>query len=344
MRALARRRATRGGLTVSLLVGTLLFPDVGEAQSAWLPLQGEGAVSLAFQNLEFGGHFDEHGDKLDGAVPSRAFLGVFQFEYAVTDRLAVTARLPYVASKFTGDQDERVTAFLRETYERFKHTHPEASGSSLDTGSYYSTFQDFNFTLRYNVINRGVVVTPVIGLTIPSHAYRTIGEAAPGQNRRALHLGVNAGRLLDPFLPNGYVHGRYTYSFVENLLDVSLDRSAVEFEVGYALTSLVSVRGLLNWGHTHGGVAFSESLQDAFLFLEHDRLLAVRYWHLGAGTSIALSDALDLDAAWITFLSGADTHYGTGLSVGITWRLLLPRTAAPSPSVKDRFPSIQNRY
>jgi hypothetical protein len=331
MRAVAvtpARAARRAGIALGLL--WLVLPAAAAAQSAWVPLKGEGAISLVFQNLEFGGHFDEHGTKLDGAVPSRAYIGIFHFEYALTDKVAVTARLPYVASKFTGHDHEPVTAFLREQYEEFQRTHPEATGSSLDTGEFYSTFQDFNFTLRYNAINRGgVMVTPVIGLTIPSHRYRTIGEAAPGQDRRALHVGANIGRLLDPVLPNAYLHGRYTYSFVEDLLGINLDRSAAEFEVGYAITSIISARALVSWARTHGGIPFSRSLQDPFLFLAHDRLLAVRYWHVGAGTTVSLTDAIDLDGAVVTFLSGADTHYGLGISVGLTWRVL--SAALPQP-------------
>jgi hypothetical protein len=316
--------------TLALWLCGIVLPEVAAAQAAWLPLKGEGSVSLTFQNLDFGGHFNELGEKLDGAVPSRAYLSIFQFEYAVADRWALTARLPYVASRFTGHDHEPVTAFLREQYEQFRTTHPEASGSTLDTGDYYSTFQDFTFTLRYNAVERGsLMVTPVIGLTIPSHNYQTIGEAAPGQNLRALHVGVNVGRLLEPLLPNAYVHGRYTYSFVEDLLGVGLDRSAAEFEVGYGITPIVSVRALFNWAHTHGGVPFTQTLEDPFLFLEHDRLLAVRYWHVGAGTTVSLTDSLDLDGAVVTFLSGADTHYGLGISVGLTWRVL--SAALPQP-------------
>lgn len=331
MRALACTR-TRVALCGTFGAGLLLLalPLAADAQSAWVPFKGDGTVSLTFQSLDFGGHFDEHGEKLDGAVPSRAYLAIFHFEYAVTDRWALTVRLPYVASKFTGRDHEPVTAFLRERYEEYRQTHPEATGSSLDTGDYYATFQDFNFTLRYNAVDRGgVMVTPVIGLTIPSHHYRTIGEAAPGQDRRALHLGVNVGRLLDPLLPNAYVHGRYTYSFVENLLDVGLDRSSAEFEVGYGITPLISVRALVNWARTHGGIPFSASLEDPFLFLAHDRLLAVRYWHLGAGATVSLTDSIDLDGALVTFLSGSDTHYGLGVSVGLTFRILSALPSSP---------------
>ena len=132
-------------------------------------------------------------------------------------------------------------------------------------------------------MERGLTVTPVISLIVPSHDYRTIGEASAGQNLLALQTGVNVGRLLDPVAPNAYVHGRYTYSFVQSYRDIPLDRSTAEFEIGYAIAPTVVVRGLVNWMRTHGGISFEEALKDLSLFLEHDRLLASRHWHVGGG-------------------------------------------------------------
>lgn len=309
------------------------------AQSAWLPVRGEGAVTFTFQVLDFAGHFNENGEKLAGAVPSRSFLGIAEFEYGLHDKLAFTARLPYIASRFTGDENEPVTKFLRDRYEGFRHIHDHAEVTNLDTGDYYATFQDFNLSLRYNLIERAVVVTPSIGVTIPSHDYHTVGDAAPGQNRRALNAGVNAGMLLDPILPRAYVHGRYVYSFVQPLAGVSLDRSAAELEVGYAITPTVSVRGLGAWLRTHGGVPFSVAYEDVELFLVHDRLLASRHLHFGAGTTVSLTDALDLDAAVVSLFRGRDTHYGLAGTFGLTWRFYRNGGGIPSsPSLAHRRP------
>lgn len=316
---------------VSIAVGfSIASPARASAQSAWIPVDGEVSVSLTFQNLNFNGHFNEHGVKNAGGIPSRAYLGIFQIEYALTDRLAVTARLPYIASRFTGDHDHPAITRVRNRYEEFSRTNPEAAGSSLDTGEFYATFQDFNSTLRYNLLDKGLLITPMIGVTIPSHHYRTIGEAAPGQDLRALHTGINVGRLLDPLLPQGYVHVRYTYSFVQRLLGIKLDRSSADFEVGYSVTPIVSVRGLASWSHTHGGLPYSRTEQDPFLFFAHDRLLASRSWHVGGGTTISLTDSMDLDAAIVSLLSGASTHYGAGITIGLTWHFLPAPDAQPS--------------
>ena len=325
------------------VVALLLWPASAQAQ-AWLPFQGEGSLSLTLQRINLSGHFDTDGSRLKGCSPSRAYSEIFEFEYGVTNKLAINARLPYIASTFTGAEDEPCNADLHQLYGELKQRQPNTSLASLDTGDYYSTFQDFGFGLRCNVLNRGVVVTPAVGVTIPSHHYRTVGEAAPGQDRFAFSTGVNAGALLDPWAHGAYVHAHYAYSFVQHLYGVSLNRSNAELEGGYAVTPIVSLRGLVAWQHTHGGLTYAETLDGAFgtdtqpgvpeLFLDHDRLLAARYWHIGGGATISLTDTIDLDAAVVTFPAGADSHYGVGMSVGVTWQVLTPR--APSRSSRTR--------
>lgn len=142
---------------------------------------------------------------------------------------------------------------------------------------------------------------------------------------------MNVGALLYPMLPRAYVHGRYTYSFVQGLAGVSLDRSNAELEFGYPFTPRLSVRALAAWLHTHGGVPFSVAYEDVEFYLVHDRLLASRYWHLGAGATFAITDSVDLDAALVTFLAGSDTQYGLGTTIGLTWHFY-PGEIAPAPS------------
>ena len=305
-------------------------------QTAWTPVKREATLSIEFQQVTFDGHFWKDGSKHEGDVPSRAYVATVQYDYGFTDKLTFTARLPYIASRFTVTDDPGTIEYLEFFDELQRNTPGGEALRSLDTGAYYATFQDFGFTLRYNALDRGVVVTPLIGVTIPSHDYRTTGEAAPGQKRLALQTGLNVGRLLDPFLPNMYVHARYTYSFVQPLFDISLNRSNAEFEAGYAVSPLFSVRALAAWSEVHGGTTYEEALTVPVVFLEHDRLLGSRYWHLGGGATVALTDSIDLDAAVIRFLSGADTHYGLGITVGATWRFTPPVSAGPAPRISRR--------
>jgi hypothetical protein len=321
-----------------LFLFLFLVPALASAQ-AWLPFRGEGYLSLIGQHIRLSGHFDTDGSRLEKCAPSSAWVSIADFEYGLTDRLAFSARLPYVASRYTGSAEEPCTAELRQLHHDFQSQSPNAALTSLDTGSYYATFQDLGFSLRYSLFDRGVAVTPVIGVTIPSHDYRTVGEAAPGQNRLALHAGINIGRLLEPSIPGAYVHARYTYSFVQSLLDVSLNRSDAEFEIGYAIRPTVIVRGLAAWQQTHGGLAYIDAIERASgangqpgnpeIYLDHDRLLATRYWHIGGGGTVKLTEVVDLNGAVLTFVSGADSHYGVGATLGVTWKVSSAKRQSP---------------
>ena len=331
LRAAAGRSSASFRVLLALLLTVLALPARAGAQSAsaWVPVAGEGSVSTTFQALEYNGHFDEGGQQHRGLGASRAFVGIFEFEYGLTDRLALTVGLPYIASRYTGPLDEPLLVDIEKRYAEYRRTHPEAD-TSLDTGNYYATFQDFGLALRYNILDRGLTVTPVIAATIPSHHYRTIGEAAPGQDRLALHTGVSVGRLLDPLLPNAYIHGRYTYSFVQPLRGIPLDRQRAELEVGYGITPTFEVRALGNWMRTYGGKGFVETYNnDLALFLEHDRLLSSRHWQVGGAATVSLTDSVDLDGAVVTHVAGAATRYGIGVNVGLTWRFLTPRARQP---------------
>jgi hypothetical protein len=325
-----------------LAVIAVLLPATASAQ-AWLPVRGEIGIGALAQILRLSGHFDTDGGRLPECVPSRAYIGIAEFEYGFTDKLAFGARLPYVASRFSGHHDELCKAELDAIYEKIREVYPELV-KSRDTGAFYATVQDFGFSLRYNLLDRGgTVLTPFVALIIPSHNYDTIGEAAPGAKLRALQVGVSAGRLFD-VLPGTYVHARYGYSFVEKLNDIPLNRSNLELEAGYAVTPLVSVRGLLAWERTHGGLTYAEvmdrtlapdgTLITPFIFLDHDRLLASQYWHVGAGTTVAITDTIDLNAAVLTYVAGAESHYGVGITFGLTFRILPPRFRATSTGTR----------
>jgi hypothetical protein len=339
------------GFAVALV---LSLPTDTQAQ-AWLPVERETSVSTTYQQLDFGGHFDTDGSKLEDAIPSRAHLAIAEFEYGLTSRFAFNMRLPYVASKFTGDHDPDLEELKRIAAELCPLVGRCQEFATLDTGGYYATAQDYGFMLRYSLLERGLAAAPFVAATIPSHDYRTVGEAAPGQNRRALHVGINAGRFFDRF-PGAYVHARYMYSFVQPIYGISLDRSNAEFEAGYIVVPRLAVRGLAAWQQTHGGVSWTQAydgvfdsegnvradvqVDDILILLDHDRLLASRYWHVGGGATFVLTESLDLNGALLTFVSGADTHYGIGLTIGLTWRFqpVLPR----SPSTRFR-PFLSSR-
>lgn len=265
---------------------------------AWLPERGEATASVVLQSLTFAGHFDSSGNRVP-MLPSIAKSALFGFGYGITDKVAVSVDLPYIVTRFTG-HDEPVTPTV------------------IDDGSHHGIVQDFRFDVRYGALNGAFAIAPSFTLVIPSHNYKTVGEAAQGRNLREGILGLNVGRILGS---SAYVHGRYSYAFVEKVYGLSTNRSNVDMEVGYFVNRKLSVRALTAVQRTHGGIHFPGGAVTPLLMLEHDRILRNNYWHAGGGAAYSVSPTVDLQAAVVKLVSGSDTHAGYGVTLGASWRL-----------------------
>ena len=259
-------------------------------------------MSLTLGDYAFDGHFDADGrrDPFGGTRAESVWVeGVF----ALTDRLAVSASLPFVTTKLAGSFPEGV------------HLGP------LDDGKYHGDFQDFRFELAFNLLARDLGVTPFVGLGVPSHEYEYKGEAVPGKGLGEVMVGVAAGRSLSPFMRRAYVHARYSYAFVETVdEDVDkLDRSNLDTELGYQATSRLLVRVLARWQVTHGGLDLEDMRHHPNFFRTHDRAARTNYFNLGAGVAFALGRSSDVYAILIKTLSGENAHQSRSLSVGATF-------------------------
>ena len=62
---LYHRPGATAAAVVALTFLQLAVPARAVAQSAWLPFAGEGSLSLTFQSLDYGGHYDETGAKAE---------------------------------------------------------------------------------------------------------------------------------------------------------------------------------------------------------------------------------------------------------------------------------------
>src|SRR5438128_4389191 len=213
------------------VISVLAAPVLLSAQ-AWLPPKGDGSVSFGVQTISFAGHFDSSGNRLQGAGRSRATNLLLGLSYSFTGRFTAELSLPYVITKYTGNPADLFVPTV------------------LDDGTSHSSFQDFHLDLHYNVLKnstrRGLQdlsLTPFFSVIIPSHSYAFRGESAFGRDLREYALGVSAGRLLSPLLRKAYVQGQYSYAFVQNVEDISLNHSNVDLELGYFLPHSLAVRG-----------------------------------------------------------------------------------------------------
>ena len=285
---------------IVLLGCCLLNPARGSAQ-AWMPLKGEGSVSITFQHVRSAGHFLEDGSQFPG-YETRASNVSFDVAYGVTERLALDASLPYMNTKYAGKEA------------------PMFPDAVLDDGRYHGSLQDWRFGFRYNALERPFAATPFFAAVIPSHSYGTIGEAAAGRGLREYTAGVYMGRLLHPVLRKAYVHGMYSYSFVEKVLDIGLNRSNVDAQIGYLITPSVSLSFLWRRVWTHGGLDFGQLYTaPSDVFGNFDRVTRQNFQHIGAGAELPLGESASVHLNVVKFVSGVNAHYGMGVAAGVSW-------------------------
>ena len=122
--------------------------------------------------------------------------------------------------------------------------------------------------------------------------------------------------------------GHVAFAIPEESLRVRTNRPNASLEAGYFLTRKLAARGFGDWQHTFNGLYFPGDLTTPELALTHERLMKANYWHLGGGVSYAITAKTEVSADVVTFLTGSDTHYGTGFSLRIT-RTFMRKSSRP---------------
>jgi hypothetical protein len=290
---------------IAALVG--LAPESVSAQ-AYTPPAQVGSVTFGWQWVNNTGHFLSDGT-LFPRGESVTTSALVEVDYGVTDRLSLTAGLPYVFAKYTGAL-------------------PPFSQLELDACQcWHSSFQDVSVAGRYRFGDEFWAITPNVKYGQPSHDYPYAGEAVVGPNLRSLQFGIQTGLRLTSFLPKASLQAGYTYSIMEKPLDyISVNRSNWYVDVGYPLTRSVFAHGGFTWQRTHGGVRSSELLTSPDLFAQRDRLIKTTYWHGAGGISYSTSRA-DVFVAFEKYIGGRDTHNGIAYTVGTTWYFDLSRAS-----------------
>ena len=100
------------------------------------------------------------------------------------------------------------------------------------------------------------MLTPYIGGVVPSHDYPYYGHAAAGEQLHELQVGTYAAKLFTAGVPGLFVSGRVAYGFVEEVQNISHNRSMSDFEVGYFVGPAFRVFATASGQYTHGGIDF----------------------------------------------------------------------------------------
>jgi hypothetical protein len=139
--------------------------------------------------------------------------------------------------------------------------------------------------------------------------------------------------------PRLSLQGRYSYAFVEQVLDdVPIDRSNLALEGEFVFTRRLAARGVLTWQRVHRGLRLGSASEDPFGFpgevntpermFEHDRLLRDNNFRVGGSVGYSL-EKMDVFFSYFQLLQGNDSHGGRAITLGVSWPFEIRRQPAP---------------
>ena len=313
-------------------VGFVLLTSQAFGQGAWVAPKGTGSISISylndFSNLDYFGK-GEHYIDVPGLGRATYFgdnrtQGIFfDFSYSFTDKLSLSASIPFLAAKYTAPPlDQQVNAIVAP--------HVFADGSiPLDDGNYHGNFQDLGLRLKYNISSSPLVITPYIEVGLPSNDYPFFSHAIVGSNLRSLGIGLYMGRTLDPFLPNTFLSGRYGYAWDEKVLGISRSRHVGELEAGYFVTSSMTAFMILVGQFTNGGLDGPNDFAGPGigpadttnpLFFHHTQIARENYLNVGLGGQYSLNERFALFGVVTRMLAARNLHGLTyGVNFGFSW-------------------------
>jgi hypothetical protein len=297
---LARRCQSNGALArflTTILAGFLTASPV--MSQAWVPAKGETSVSIAYQYARVIDHYRPDGSTVDvGHIWTH--IGSVSLAYSPTDRLALSFGVPYVVARYVGDSPHQ---------------------DHIDGGLSHGTWQDYRLDLRYQLVRGTTVVTPFIEAIIPTHDYEFFGHSAVGRRLNERTAGVYIGRPIGALLPNAYLQGRVSYSFVDQDIDIKANHANLDVDAGYFLTGALGVRVLVSLQRTDGGVDMNKMGPVSGEFYQHhDQIIRENHLNLGAGMSYAMTENTDVFFSALRTVQGTNGHkLDLSFTAGVGW-------------------------
>ena len=294
------------GTGAALLLALALCGGRDATAQLVVPGKGSGSIATTFQVVTDHYHYNYLGDEIDaGKITSNSFQ--LKLDYGITDRLAVSAALPYVQKQYRGNRPHVDTPFAQG--DGHDHAH-DFSFELLDDGSFHGHWQDPAVALRFRWLDGPVAVTPFVSYSWPSHTYTFYAHAAPGTRQTRLSAGAYVGYRFGPPWENTYLQGFYSYTQVEEVLGIRPDYSTFNLELGHYFSERLGVRAYAIYRKTHRGLDFPVDFPASELELtfNHDRVQRIDYLNLGLGATWSLGERYALSLDWMTTTWGENGH------------------------------------
>ena len=309
-----RTREAAAALSAIAFIVAITTMAPAHAQ-AWVPASHHGSISVTYNQAKSTRLTNSDASKVPfGEVIARGLhLGI---DYGLTDRLAISAALPFTSNRYRGNDphDPRTLPFPNDQ-------------RVLDDGRFHGAWSDWNLSLRYQWLTKPFLVTPFIGYGQPTHDYTFWAHAAPGQDQWSWQLGAHIGGWLSPPAQAFFWQAGYTYSFMQPLDHRRVNHGAVSLSAGYTAPRF-DVRVEVDHHNSYGDTInlpqdfFNPdgSLNFGNLYY-HDQLAAARNTKIMAEIDFRLGDHYLLTASLGRSLFAANMHYWDyETSVGISRR------------------------
>jgi hypothetical protein len=297
MNAQRVRFARSAGLVGAALAIASLLAAQGASAQAWLPAKGTLGTSLTFNSTLNLYHYLPNGDEADAGHTRAEIVGI-GVGYSPTDRILLTATIPYVTTRYWGDRP-----------------HP----GEVDDGDHKTSLTDLRVTAHFQALREPFALAPYLAFVTPVTDYPVLGHAAPGRGLNETWLGFGIGKNLSQWVPRTYVQGRYNYAFVEEVAGISHDHSNVDLEIGHFINRQWSVRALCFMQFAHGGVEVPMPPSNP-LYPYHDQLAAVSITNVGLGATYSPKPNLSFFAMALTSVRGENAHkLDQGVTIGVSY-------------------------
>ena len=152
-------------------------------------------------------------------------------------------------------------------------------------------------------------------------SYETLAHSAIGQGLNELGLGIQVGKSLRQlFGKPAYFETGYSYSFVEKIDDISLNRSNASLELGVLVSPRIVTRVFTGGQITHGGIDWVsdfETEEEFFIhWAGHDRGAAADFLNAGLGIGFELTPQLNINVSYLSTFWGENYQDLRAFTVG----------------------------
>lgn len=250
--------------------------------------RGLRSVSIGLEVLSFADSFRGTQRAHGGEARSEGLL--FGLDYGLSERWSLSASIPIIRKRYRGPAPH-IPALLDP---------PNNTAPFIDDGDYHGGWQDFRLGLHYTTMARGFLLTPYVVAHIPSRNYPHFGQAAIGQNRDKLQVGVGIGRVMEtrPF----FYRLDVSRNFVERTLGRNVDHTIYDLSLGWFARDrlALSVFGRKKTGNGVEPTDFAFFGRPPFrgeAWYQHDRLFPHEYEMLGVALEWSINDRYGLGVA-----------------------------------------------